>query len=188
MPLIEALHSQFNIQNEAMLNSFAVKWSDVIEIKRNHRLITFGEKVNHVYYIESGTCCITYPDEKEDIVLGFGYPNTFLLSPSILHKKPSEQEVIVIKKSVFKCIPIELFFEFIYSSEEIKTTWLHQIEHLLLSQIDRQIDLLISSPEERLNRLLKRSPHVFQLIPQKYIASYLRMSPETLSRIQKTLI
>jgi hypothetical protein len=31
---------------------------------------------------------------------------------------------------------------------------------------------------------LERSPHIFQLISRKYIASYLRMTPETLSRIR----
>jgi hypothetical protein len=59
------------------------------------------------------------------------------------------------------------------------------IEFLVTQQIDREIDLLISSPSERLNRVLQRSPDVFQHIPLKYIASYLRMKPETLSRIRQ---
>jgi hypothetical protein len=42
----------------------------------------------------------------------------------------------------------------------------------------------LPEPERRLARLLKRSPHIFQLVPKKYIASYLRMTPETLSRLR----
>ena len=49
--------------------------------------------------------------------------------------------------------------------------------------MERELDLLTSSPHERIQRVLKRSPQVFQEIPAKYIASYLRMTPETLSRI-----
>ena len=41
------------------------------------------------------------------------------------------------------------------------------------------------TPEQRRQRLLNRSQHIFQLIPHKYIASYLRMAPETLSRNMK---
>jgi hypothetical protein len=41
-----------------------------------------------------------------------------------------------------------------------------------------------STPEQRYARLLERSPHIFQLAPLKYIASYLRIAPETLSRLR----
>ncbi len=39
--------------------------------------------------------------------------------------------------------------------------------------------------EERFHRLIKSSPHVINLFPQKLIASYLNMTPETLSRLRK---
>ena len=42
---------------------------------------------------------------------------------------------------------------------------------------------MIADPRQRLQRVLGRSPRLFQEVPHKYIASYLRMSPETLSRL-----
>ena len=45
---------------------------------------------------------------------------------------------------------------------------------------------LISSPKERYERVLKRSPQLFQEIPNKHIANYLRMSAETLSRLKNS--
>ncbi len=51
--------------------------------------------------------------------------------------------------------------------------------------MEREQDLLINSPEERYRRVLKRSPQLFQEVPHKYIAAYLRMPPETLSRVKK---
>jgi CRP-like cAMP-binding protein len=53
--------------------------------------------------------------------------------------------------------------------------------------MERENDLIIYSPQKRVERVFKRSPQLFQEIPQKYIASYLRMTPETLSRILKNL-
>ena len=64
--------------------------------------------------------------------------------------------------------------------------WIAILENLVQQQMDREKDLLIDSPLERYNRVLKRSPKLFQEIPHKYIANYLRMSPETLSRLKKS--
>jgi hypothetical protein len=52
--------------------------------------------------------------------------------------------------------------------------------------MEREIDLLTVSSKERYLRVLNRSPKVFQEIPHGLIASYLRMSPETLSRLKKS--
>lgn len=71
-------------------------------------------------------------------------------------------------------------------SEESRQQYSRLLELLITQLIEREIDLLTTSPIERLNRVLLRSPHLFRHIPLKYIASYLRMKPETLSRIRKS--
>jgi hypothetical protein len=56
-------------------------------------------------------------------------------------------------------------------------------EQALLGKIEREVEMLTYSPDERAQRLMLRSPQLFQIVPKKYIASYLRMKPETLSRV-----
>lgn len=48
----------------------------------------------------------------------------------------------------------------------------------------REREMLTRSAEERYGRLLREAPHLFQLVAQKHVASYLGMTPETLSRIR----
>ena len=91
-----------------------------------------------------------------------------------------------IKKSTVKVISKETFMAFINSSPENLKIWLEILEDLVLQQIEREKDLLIQSPRERYERVLKRSPQLFQEIPNKHIANYLRMTPETLSRLKKS--
>jgi CRP-like cAMP-binding protein len=184
--LKQTIQKQFLIKDETLLNEFVELWETTKQFKRNELIINYGKTEKYIYFIEEGTCCITYPDKEEDIVVGFGYPNTFLFSPSIINDSPTEQDVKTIKKTVLKAIHRDVFFGFIKANNSLKESWYKQLEFLLIAQIDRQIDLLISSPEERLERLINRSPHIFQLVPNKYIASYLRMTPETLSRIKKS--
>lgn len=58
------------------------------------------------------------------------------------------------------------------------------LEELITARATREIEQLSLSAEERYRRLVKRSPHLLQLVPQKDIASYLRMTPETFSRLR----
>ena len=78
------------------------------------------------------------------------------------------------------------FTEFINSSIDNLKLWSGILEDLVLQQIEREKDLLINSPKERYERVLKRSPQLFQEIPNKHIANYLRMSAETLSRLKNS--
>jgi CRP-like cAMP-binding protein len=58
-------------------------------------------------------------------------------------------------------------------------------EELLVGRACREMEQLSLSAEERYDRLLQRSPQLLQLVPQKDIASYLRMTPETFSRLRR---
>ncbi|MFT6167816.1 MAG: hypothetical protein ACJAV5_001078 [Vicingaceae bacterium] len=75
---------------------------------------------------------------------------------------------------------------FIESSEENTKVWNSMLGDLIFQQMERERDILTASPLNRYKRVLARSPQLFQEIPNKYIASYLRMTPETLSRIKKS--
>jgi len=49
--------------------------------------------------------------------------------------------------------------------------------------LERQIELQCFSAEERFKTLMARSPHVLQIIPHKYLASYLGIDPTTFSKL-----
>jgi hypothetical protein len=53
--------------------------------------------------------------------------------------------------------------------------------------LERQIELLSYSAEEKFKTLLTRSPHVLQLIPHKYLASYLGIDASTFSKLLSTV-
>ncbi|MEO6722200.1 MAG: Crp/Fnr family transcriptional regulator [Ferruginibacter sp.] len=56
-----------------------------------------------------------------------------------------------------------------------------------VAQRATEIAMSLSSdkPEERFQNLIKKQPDLFQRVPQKYIANFLGVSPESLSRIRK---
>ncbi|MFN8415675.1 MAG: Crp/Fnr family transcriptional regulator [Cytophagaceae bacterium] len=155
-------------------------------IDRNEFLKVKGSIDTNVYYIENGSLIAYVMDEFEEQIIRFGYQGNLIVSlDSFLTGKPSDLYIQAIKKSVIHVIPKSQFNTFL-ESETNRAWWTKLLETLVVQQMEREVDILTSSPKERYERVLKRSPQLFQEIPNKYIANYLRMSPETLSRLKKS--
>lgn len=156
-------------------------------ISKGDFLIKEGEIEKNIYFIESGAVRAFYLSEFEEQTIRLGYKDSIITSlSSFITGQPSEMFIEAIRKTKVKVIPREVLLDLIYESPENMKQYIQLLELQITQQIDREIDILIPSPTERLNRVLKRSPNVFQHVPLKYIASYLRMKPETLSRIRNS--
>lgn len=162
-------------------------WDKEIDLERKEYLKVKGSIDTNIYLVKSGSLRIFLLDEFEEHTIRFGYKNNLIASlDSFINEKPSEFYIQALKKTTVKTINKKSYMSLIESSTENKKIWFSVLENLILEQMERERDILTFSPVERYNRVLKRSPQLFQEIPNKYIASYLRMTPETLSRIKKS--
>lgn len=156
-------------------------------IQKGEFLTKEGDIERSLYLIESGAVRVFYLSEFEEHIVRFGYEGSIINSlSSFLKEAPSEFYIEAIRKTTLKVISKKDLVNLRNESEENLSQYVDLLESLVTQQIDREIDLLISSPTERLRRVLERSPGLFQHVPLKYIASYLRMKPETLSRIRNS--
>lgn|SRR5690606_30344978 len=178
MNIIETLYNR--IENERL-------WTNHVVLKRNDYLKISGSIDTNLYYILSGSLKITILNDGEEHIIRFGYKNNFITSlDSFITEKPSDFSIQAIKQTELKVISKSVYMDFINQSAENKQLWNTILEQLILQQLEREKDILTTSPKERFERVFKRSPQLFQEIPNKHIASYLRMSPETLSRLKKS--
>ena len=162
-------------------------WEQSIELKRNEYLAVKGSTDSNLYYVESGTLRIYVVDEEEEHCIRFGYQaNFFAMLDTFITGQPTDFYVQAIKKTTLKRISKRRYLRFIQQSEANQHLWNRLLEMLVYQQMERERDLLTASPVDRYKRVLARSPQLFQEIPNKYIASYLRMTPETLSRVKKS--
>jgi len=155
-----------------------------ITVKRNQFLKTNESIDTNLYYIVNGSLKVFILDGEEEQIIRFGYKENIIVSlDSFLTGKPSNFYIQTIKKTVIKIIS-KTEIDVLLKSESNIFLWTSILEKLVIDQIEREIDILTSSPSDRLKRVLKRSPQLFQEIPDRHIANYLRMSPETLSRLK----
>lgn len=162
-------------------------WETKVSLKRNEYLKVSGSIETNIYYITSGSLKIFMLDEFEEHIIRFGYENDFITAlDSFISQKPSDLYIQAIKKTELQSISKKKYVAFINQSVDNQLLWNQILEQLVLQQMEREKDLLTSSPLQRYHRVLQRSPQLFQKIPNKHIASYLKMSPETLSRLKKS--
>lgn len=171
-----------------LLEELQSHWSHTQELKRNEFLVQQGAIHTHLYLVEEGSLRVFIEDEDEEHTIRFGYQGSLITAlDSFLTNKPTSFYIQGIKRCQLKVISKTDYLNLIYSKEEYRTLWNNLLQDFVHQQIEREIDLITYSPKKRFERVFQRSPQLFQEIPQKYIASYLRMTPETLSRILKNL-
>ncbi len=151
--------------------------------KKGEFLLQEGEIENNLYLIDEGAVKVFYLSEYEEKIIRLSYNGSVLNSmSSFFDKVPSELYIEAIRQTKVKVISRAIIERITDESEN----YAQFLKTILVQQLDREVDLLIDSPAKRLERVLKRSPNLFQHVPLKYIARYLRMNPETLSRIRKS--
>jgi len=158
----------------------------IVTLSRNAFLKTSGSIDTHVYYIESGSLRIFIGDDAHEQIIRLGYKGNLIVAlDSFITGKPSNLAIQALKKTSIRVISKYQIDGFL-QTESNRILWSTLLESLIIQQFEREIDLLTESPLQRYNRVLQRSPQLFQEIPNKHIANYLRMSPETLSRLKKS--
>lgn len=156
-----------------------------ITLDRNEFLKVKGSVDTNVYFIDSGSLKVFILNDCEEQIIRFGYKGNLIVAlDSFLTGEPSHFYIQAIKKSAIRVITKQQIDHFL-TTEANRASWTKVLENLIMQQLEREIDILTNSPKERYQRVLDRSPQLFQEIPLRHIANYLRMSAETLSRLRK---
>jgi CRP-like cAMP-binding protein len=182
--LKQIFNSKVKLEAEE-LSALLDKWDRHVELNRNDFLIRKGETESSLFFVLSGSMRIFFPHQEDEICVGFAHTDNLICSyPSFILNKPSDYYIQALSKTELVAINRADFYLLLDSYRNIERAWRMLEEDALLGKIEREVEMLTFTPEERYHRLIRRSPHIFQIIPRKYIASYLRMTPETLSRIR----
>jgi CRP-like cAMP-binding protein len=104
---------------------------------------------------------------------------------SFILRKPTPYEVRTFERSELFRISRQAFEKFTAESKWGDKLWRYANQALYLDKSFQQLDLLTLTAADRYAIMLKQQPFIIQRVPQKYIASYLGITPQSLSRIRK---
>ncbi|TXJ28019.1 MAG: Crp/Fnr family transcriptional regulator [Chitinophagaceae bacterium] len=165
-------------------NAFAAIWSP-LECRRKTILTAAGETERHLYFVLEGVQRAFYiGDDNKEATLVFTYPPSFAgVADSFLTQTPSHYFFETLTASRFLRTSYRQAEELMQQYPNIQKMVLNVTALALKGVLVRQAELQCFSAEEKFRTLLKRSPHVLQLIPHKYLASYLGIDPATFSKL-----
>jgi len=172
---------------EHELLDFIDLWNIRRDLQRNEILKPIGSLETNLYFVENGAVKICYKLGEQEIIAEFGFKNKCIFDlVSFFSERPSHFYIQALKSTKLIGISKADFYSALCYSKGLNNFWKKNMEKLMFNFINREIEILAKSPEDRYKRLQHRNPELFQNIPNKYIASYLGMSPETLSRLKKS--
>lgn len=186
--IIKAAFRPLNL-SESEHNEFFSMWRP-INFDRNKFITEAGKTEKNFYVVESGVQVVYILDlDGNKKVIGFSFDGSFSgIYDSFLHEKPSAyflealtpSKLWMIKKANYDRL-FEIYPEF--------DRW-GRIVHgdLMIGRVQREIELITLTAKERFEIFMARCPEQLKTIPQKYLASYLNMTPETFSRLRKDYV
>lgn len=159
--------------------------SQTITVPAKTVLLEEGKVADRLYLIRKGCLRLFFYNEGKDITFQFFFEGDFVASFDSMHKRaPSLFGLESIEPSELAVIGREEFYSLINSNLQARQLY----EEKLIDRFRAYQQLFLSriknTPQQRYEELLKEYPAIIQRVPQHYIASYLGITPVSLSRIR----
>jgi CRP-like cAMP-binding protein len=156
-----------------------------IELPKNEFLISEGQICKYLYFLDSGCVRGFYNIDGKDITQWFGFENDFATSfRSFIAQVPTAEYIHAVEDCVLWSIAKDDINNLLKNFSEVEKLVRLIYEQYYIRLEERYANAHFKTATERYENLLQNEPHIVQRIPLGYIASYLGISQETLSRIR----
>ncbi len=153
--------------------------------RRKEVLTLAGDREKYLYFIVKGVQRVYYFDEQgREATLVFTYPPSFGgVLDALLLQTPARYHYETLTQSAFLRAPYGELGALMQSRPAVQAMIRQGITHALSGLLERLVELQCYSSEEKFRKLLGRSPHILQLVPQKYLANYLGIEATNFSKL-----
>lgn len=165
-------------------------WEDLVQpwteitVKRKQPLTMMGDTEKYLYLVMDGVQRAFYTHNNKEVTLVFSYPHSFSgVIDSFLLQKPSLYQLETITESRLLRISYPEFMAVMTKHRSMETWVRIAVTQVLAATLQREIELIAYTAEQKFRALLHRSPQVLNMIPHKYLASYIGVDPTNFSKL-----
>lgn len=159
-----------------------------MKYQRGDKVVNQGDVSDSIYYVERGLLREYYFKNNKSVTEYLAADGTIVMSiESLFREEPSRLVIEALEPTIVYALPKRQLEEVALHNVNIQILYRKILEEsLIISQ--RRADLLrFESAKDRYVKLCKLNPQVIMKAPLVYIASYLQMTPETLSRVRSAV-
>lgn len=180
-----AFEPYFNAPIEAW-KSF-VELGEVVNTAKDQTIKENGKTEKFLSFLLKGSGGVLLWNNNNFVCIDLCYEGEFFGDyMSFLTQQPSNLEVITFEPSELFRISKANFDKLTINTAFGDKICRFAAEGLFIHKQQQQIDILTKTAAERYNEIQIKYPNIIQKTPQKYIASYLGITPQSLSRIRKS--
>lgn len=165
-------------------DDFKMIWKP-FSAKRKEVITYTGQTEKYLYYVTEGVQRVYYYDEQgREATVVFTYAPSFGgVLDSLILEKPSRYTYETLTPSNFLRANAMDLFKLMDTKPLIQKVVIKGLSETISGMMERMVQLQCFTSEDKFRTLLKRSPHILQLVPHKYLANYIGIDPTNFSKM-----
>jgi len=169
-------------EEELILSSFETTF-----IKKKKDILEVGEICNYIYFITKGCMRSYFVDAKgNEHIYQIRMDNNWISDlQSFFSQRPSLYYLEALEDTHLLRLSLDKMEELYEKVPKLERYFRILFQKAYINALERLNATMWDSAVDRYNEMLKEHPDMFQRVPLVYIASYLGITPESLSRIRK---
>ena len=157
------------------------------KVKKNELLLVAGEVCKDLIFVQSGCLRLYYLQEDVEVSVWFALRHSSAIEIySFISETPTNNYLQAIEESEILYLPKSALNKLYETHPKMQEMMRKFWEDVILHLLERFTALQRDSAEQRYLDLLNK-PELLQTIPQKYLASFIGVTPTSLSRIKKNI-
>lgn len=156
---------------------------------KNQIITRQGETENYLSFVETGIIRFYIPGDENELTFNFCFAKEFTCAyNSFLTQTPSDYELQALTDAVVWQISYRDLQKVYAQTKAGNYLGRFISERLFLAKSKRELSLLKHTAKERYLNLFSEQPDILKFIPLKYVASYIGITPQGLSRIRRQIV
>jgi CRP-like cAMP-binding protein len=163
--------------------------STIEKFKKKEIILEQGKVENHLSYLIKGSVAVLTYHNGNEICINFCIENSFFSSyVSFLTREPSTYYILAMEDTIIERIDYESLESAYSISANHQKNGRKIVEQLYIKSNKRILSLITKTAEERYIEFIEEHSNFLQHIPLKYLASYLGITPVSLSRLRNKIL
>ena len=160
-----------------------------MKFAKGEMILKEGEVCRHIYHIDRGLVRQVYYKADKELTEHIGTDNSIVMCiESLFREEPTKLQMEALEPTVIYALPKHRLEEVALHNVNIQILYRKILEEsLILSQVHADL-VRFETAQDRYRKICKLMPQVVLRAPLVYIANYLQMTPETLSRVRSATL